>query len=545
MATIVTEEDEMMHNGEALPVLSASAKKMRIDKLLATPLPTYTSSVPGSYLWTKVAFWMCRRVSSVQFRTTSSSSTQTLSAGGAGAMCCGWHTNGLMDPLGIFLHHPKEFVVGARHDLVTRPLLGWWTRRLAVQPVVRKAELLRGGCTEEEAMNLNGRSLLALSSGIAHGFGCVLFPEGTSHDNSHMIRFKTGPVRTVLAAAALAKAHDLPLPQLVPVGLHFRRREWFRTDQYIEFGDPITLDESAIPAAMVEAVGQGGWVEPPAETVHSIRDQLQSRLPMMTPNTSSWKEHRALHLVAHLKARASGTTLPTWQEEVHAARTVREQWPGRVSTFPPEPFDDERFEQATEAAELLESHGLDGRDIDARGIGLRRARLLHAPEALVRMAMFVALFPFFLTSLGLQILLGRLLGDSTDEGLDARTSYQFLAAFFGSLLVWPVVAALWTAGLWWKRAAVGSSLGLEHNWFEGITGSLTGSLMMVYVGCFVMFWASGKSFAGAWDVWVDSRKAWRRKTMIQADKERLTTLFSEIMGEKRDDFKQDEHFAQP
>jgi len=545
MATIVTEEEEMMHNGEALPVLSASAKKMRIDKLLATPLPTYTSSVPGSYLWTKVAFWMCRRVSSVQFRTTSSSSTQPLSSEGAGAMCCGWHTNGLMDPLGIFLHHPKEFVVGARHDLVTRPLLGWWTRRLAVQPVVRKAELLRGGCTEEEAMNLNGRSLLALSSGIAHGFGCVLFPEGTSHDNSHMIRFKTGPVRTVLAAAALAKAHDLPLPQLVPVGLHFRRREWFRTDQYIEFGDPITLEESTIPSAMVDAVGQGGWVEPPVETVHSIRDQLQARLPTMTPNTSSWKEHRALHLVAHLKARASGTTLATWQEEVHAARTVREEWPGHVSAFPPEPFDDERFEHATEAAELLESHGLDGRDIDALGKGLRRAHVLHAPLALLRIAIFVALFPFFLTSLGLQILLGRLLGDSTDEGLDARTSYQFLAAFFGSLLVWPVVAALWTAGLWWKRAAVGTSLGLEHNWLEGITGSLTGSLLAVYVGCFVMFWASGKSFAGAWDVWVDSQKAWRRRTMIQADKERLMTLFSDIMGEKRDDFKQDEHFAQP
>ncbi len=61
MATIVTEEDEMMHNGETLPVLSASAKKMRIDKLLATPLPTYTSSVPGSYLWTKVAFWIDRK----------------------------------------------------------------------------------------------------------------------------------------------------------------------------------------------------------------------------------------------------------------------------------------------------------------------------------------------------------------------------------------------------------------------------------------------------------------------------------------------------
>ena len=184
MAKIITEQEEMDHNGEALPILSASAKRMKIDKLLNAPLPTYDSSVPGSFLWTKIAFWMCRRVSSVQFRTSITSTLSPLEVGGAGAMCCGWHTNGLMDPLGIFLNHPKEFVVGARHDLVTRPLLGWWTRRLAVQPVVRKAELLRGGCTEEEAMHLNGRSLLALSSGIAHGFGCVLFPEGTSHSLS-------------------------------------------------------------------------------------------------------------------------------------------------------------------------------------------------------------------------------------------------------------------------------------------------------------------------------------------------------------------------
>ena len=32
MATIVTEEEEMMHNGEALPILSASAKNMKIEK---------------------------------------------------------------------------------------------------------------------------------------------------------------------------------------------------------------------------------------------------------------------------------------------------------------------------------------------------------------------------------------------------------------------------------------------------------------------------------------------------------------------------------
>ena len=528
MAKIVTDEEEMLHNGEALPVLSASAKKMKIDKLLNAPLPTYDSSVPGSYLWTKIAFWMCRRVASVQFRTSSSTSTVPLEVGGAGAMCCGWHTNGLMDPLGIFLNHPKEFVVGARHDLVTRPLLGWWTRRLAVQPVVRKAELLRGGCTEEEALHLNGRSLLALSSGVAHGFGCVLFPEGTSHSQSSMLRFKTGPVRTVLAAAALAKANDLPLPHLVPVGLHFRRREWFRTDQYVEFGNPIKLSEEMIPDSMVNAVREGGWVEPPKETVHHIRDELQARLPSMTPNTSTWEEHRALHLLAHAQAREEGQRLPDWPSEVLAARAIRDAWPDRASVFPPQPLTGERFERASEAAELLEARGLDGRDLGPSGRVFRKAKLTRIPSAVVSLALFLTLLPFSVTSLGLQVALGRVLGDSTDEGLDARTSYQFLAAFFGSLLIWPVVALAWTVLIWFNQGAIGDGLGWTDTWMALGTGVPIAGLIVVYLCCFPLFWASGKSFAMAWDVWVDTKKSWVRWRFPAEEKTRLKTLLSEL-----------------
>ena len=528
MATIVTEEEEMMHNGEALPILSASAKNLKIEKLLATPLPTYDSSVPGSYLWTKIAFWMCRRVSSVQFRTTTTSKATPLTVDGAGAMCCGWHTNGLMDPLAIFLNHPKEFVVGARHDLVTRPLLGWWTRRLAVQPVVRKAELLRGGCTEEEALHLNGRSLLALSNGIAHGFGCVLFPEGTSHSESHMIRFKTGPFRTVLAAAALAKANGLPLPHLIPIGLHFRRRELFRTDQFIEFGEPVELDDEMIPSEMVDAVRQGGWTEPPEASVHRIRDQLRERLPRMTPNSSSWKEHRALHLLAHVQAREGGTRLASWQDEVLAAREIRDAWPGRETVLPPKPLAGERFEQASEAAELLEKHGLDGRAIGPQGRVLRKANWARLPSAVLSVLFFIALFPFALTSLGFQVALGRILGDSTDEGLDARTSYQFLAAFFGSLLIWPVVAGFWTTLTWLFRESIATTLEWGPSWLElGGYSSLSG-LAVVYFLCFPVFWLSGKSFAAAWDAWVDTRNAWVRMRISTAEKARLERLFEEL-----------------
>ncbi|GIR75388.1 MAG: hypothetical protein CM15mP78_00870 [Candidatus Poseidoniales archaeon] len=67
MNTAPTGEEDLVLNPNAVPVLSSSAKNMNIEKLLAAPLPTYDSSVPGSFVWTKLAFWMCRRVSSVNF----------------------------------------------------------------------------------------------------------------------------------------------------------------------------------------------------------------------------------------------------------------------------------------------------------------------------------------------------------------------------------------------------------------------------------------------------------------------------------------------
>lgn len=518
-------EGAMTEGGDPLPELSASAKKMDMERLLSTPLPTFDSSVPGSWLWTNVAFWLCRRVSTAQFRTTESSSETPLQQEGGGAMCCGWHTNGLMDPLGIFLQHPKEFVVGARHDLVTRPLLSWWTRRLAVQPVVRKAELLRGGCTEAEAAHLNGRSLLALSSGVAHGFGCVLFPEGTSHSDSHMMRFKTGPMRTVLAASALAIARDLPLPDLVPVGLHFRHRERFRTNQYIEFGEPIRIQPDDVPAELVEAVKQGDWVEPPSEAVNALRDRLRDRLPHYTPDTATWEEHRALHVIAHVRANRSGSPLLSWKEEVHAARDVRTGMEGRMSTSPPPPLTGPSMDAASEVAAMLENAGLDGRDLNTSATGLRKARLSAFPSALFKLALFMLLLPITVTAFGFQIALGRLLGDSTDEGLDARTSYQFLAAFFGSLLAWPVVAAGWLALAVQQHDIMAAQLGLEWlNIFGERQMHQFIAVAAFYLLCFPVFWISGMSFAWGWDAWVDFRKAGARRRLRRRMGERLSAL---------------------
>jgi 1-acyl-sn-glycerol-3-phosphate acyltransferase len=530
MSDVDLDTEVVVHNGEVLPILSSSAKKMNMEKLLRAPLPVFDKSTPGSPFWTWLGFWFCRRVSAVQFRTTSSSTVEDLNHEG-GSMCCGWHTNGLMDPLGIFLQHPKEFVVGSRHDLVTRPLLGWWTRRLAVQPVVRKAELVRGGCSEEEANHINGRSLLSLASGISHGFGCVLFPEGTSHDKSHMIRFRTGPMRTVLAAAALAKANGQPMPKLVPTGLHFRTKEYFRTDQYIEFGQAINIDAASIPNDMVEAVRKRDWVEPPVELVHQFRDELERRLPELTPHAQTWDEHRGFHLIAHVKARVENKPLKQWSEEVHAAREVR-SWYQQTTELPPTTQSDSMLEQAIEAGAILEKHRLDGRDLGHNPRALRKANPIHGVKSIVRWSLFALFIPLFLLSLGFQLLMGRLLGDSTDEGLDARTSFQFLAAMFGSMIVWPIVAIVLPIVLWWQTSTIESLFGIQ--WLELLGTSMYHQIGMAVVVMFAslpLFWVSGHLFAWAWDDFVDARKAWNRKMMSKNEKIRFSELIEAMIIE--------------
>lgn len=521
-----TDETKTDHYGEDLPILSKSAETMRMEKLLSTPMPTFEGKTPGSFVWSNVAFWVARRILAAQFRTSEVTGVDTLPLD-RGNLCCAWHTNGLIDPLQIVLKHPKNFVMGGRHDLVTRPLLGWWTRKLAVQPVVRKAELLRGGCSEEEATLLNGRSLMMLATGISSGFGCVLFPEGTSHNDSSMLRFRTGPFRTVFAAAAIAKANEKPIPALVPLGLHFRRRDHFRTDVWVEYGAPLHIQEEDISQELVDAVSQGTWVEPEAEHVYALRDSLRLRLAPMTPNTHDWDEYNALHLIGHVAARRTNQPL-TWREEVESARAFRRLLQPQLTeeqvianadlpviTHP-------AITPAKAASGLLQEQSLDGRDLNSSGTDLRSIRPVKAAMKLARLPFLSALLPLFLFCFTPQIAVGRLLGDSTDEGVDARTSYHFLAAMFGSLMFWPFMA-LGLLGIEnMYHSSVESIIGFDWHMVYGDSSVQQTLAKFTFVlGILPCFWLSGRTSALFWDDWCDFKRAVRRIRFNKTSRQNL------------------------
>ena len=514
------------HRGEALPVLSKSSANMKMEKLLNTPMPSFDKNTPGSPFWTKLAFFFCRRTAANQFRTIEYSGMEHIPTD-RGSLCAAWHTNGLIDPLGIILAHPKEFVMGGRHDLVTRPILSFWTRRLAVQPVVRKAELLRGGCSEEEATNLNGRSLLTLATGISSGFGCVLFPEGTSHDLAHMLRFRTGPMRTVLAAAAIAKGSGKKCPVMQPVGLHFRVRHHYRTDMWVEFAEPYYLPEEKIPADLIEAVQKREWVEPPGDLVRSLRDGLRPHLLPITPNVSSWEEHGAYHIIAQIESRMNKKPLNTWRSEVLAAREVRDRFQHETEgdDGKPIPVQHPIVDAAKELHLHLQERNLDGRDLDSTGYRLRKGNPIRSVGFGIKTLLMATLLPVFLLAFTPQLTLGRFLGDRTDEGVDARTTYQFLAAMFGSVILWPFFALIGAGLIWLNLPEVASYFGNE-------TLHQIGGFAILYLTMFPLFWASGRMFGFWWDGYVDTRRAISRlmasKSYNQSLEDNAKSLISKL-----------------
>ena len=508
------EDGAIDRHGDLLPVLSESATKMKFEKLMNTPLPKFGTNYPGSPFFMELGYFCLRRVNSVIFRTHEISGTENIPLD-RGSMCTAWHTNGLLDPISIFLSHPKKFVVGGRHDLVTRPILGFWARKFAVQPVVRKAELLRGGCSEEDANYMNGRSLLNLATGISYGYGCALFPEGTSHSESHLIRLKTGPVRTALAAAGHAKANGHKLPVIIPIGLHYRTRHLFRTDAWVEYGNPIELPVDELPDDLVEKLGSGDWSEPPAETVNKIRDTLREKLAPLTPNRETFSEVHRDGVIAHVRNNSQGKPTLTWKQEVLAVRELLSS-----------PASDEVQSIAKKIGDTLEDSRLDGRDINKTNDGLRGFSPMGAITNLMKLIPMLALLPIILVSMGPQVALGRALGDNTDEGLDPRTSYQFLTGMFGSMLFWPIMATAIIA----VYIGAGLDIGIDlltifgQSIFHKISAIVT-----TFAALHIIFWISGVFFALGWDAFSDTARWMRRRKaapMVSDDLKKLHDMIN-------------------
>jgi 1-acyl-sn-glycerol-3-phosphate acyltransferase len=405
------------------------------------------------------------------------------------------HINGLVDPATLVRSQDRRIISMGRHDLMTMPLIGWFSRRMGSQPVIRKSEIESGVSDEEYAREINDRTLLTMTNCIASGYNAMVMPEGKSHQDPHLHRFKTGPMRFALNAASIAKHRGLPNPALQPVGLHFRCHHWFRTDVFVEFQEPIPVHAPAVSGAP-ERLSSGSWEEPPSDQVHELRDTLFSSLSEVTPNAPDWETYRAWHLIGHVKSNTSNTKLQSFREEVLAAREVRESLSGEKSR-------DSLMSSATEAAEILHDYELDGRALNGTKLDNRTSW----SKAALGILLMILSSPITLPSTGIQAFFAWYLGDRTDEGIDARTTYHFLAAMFSPVL-------------FWFPLAIVASL-LIHPPSLLTIAITTAIILLIHVSNLV--------FLFGYDCWSDFSNSRRRVKLASSDRgKRLEELISDM-----------------
>ncbi len=406
------------------PELSSGAMKLRRKKLDRLPWD-HTGKHPGNPLFWKIIVLMMGIGLRYIFRSRHYDNLPDFEGG---RVLSAIHLNGLVDPTTMVHSQDRRVISMGRHDLMTMPLIGWFSRRMGSQPVIRKSEIEKGVSDEEYARKINDRTLLTMTNCIASGHNALVMPEGKSHQDSKLHRFKTGPMRFALNAASIAQHRGLPTPALQPIGLHFRCHYWFRTDAFVEFQDPIPVDAPDVEGA-AERLSSGVWEEPPSEQVFFLRDRLFSALSEVTPDAPDWETYRAWHLIGHIRSNTAKKPLQSFKDEVLAARNVRDLLADRE---PPEDL----LGPSIEAANILHEHDLDGRSIE--GLNLRTDRMWI--RALAGVFLMSLSAPVTIPSTGAQALLAWYMGDRTDEGIDARTTYHFLAGMFSPILFWIPIA---------------------------------------------------------------------------------------------------------
>ena len=414
---------------EILPELSAAAHNFNRKKLEKAP-HSLDGSHPGNYFFGQIFRIMISSGTSIIFRTFES---DKIPPNSGGRISVATHINGLVDA-GVMIKTQKKRIISlGRHDLITGPIIGWWSRRNGAQPVLRKAEIEAGLTDPEFARKINDRSMLTIANCLAGGHGSVIMPEGKSHQDSKLHALRTGAARAALVAAAIANERGNPPPVIQPTGLHWRTHYWFRTGCFVEYPKPIKIN-LVFDKAESTRLASGEWIEPSSSAVHDLKDQMFNAISPLTPDSPNWETFRALKLIANLKAINNQQPFTTLREEVLSTRNIRANNKDNSNL-------EKILPEAIEAAEILHSHNLDCSSIGANH-NLKKLNLKSRIKAIIGLLLMTfTLIPSILGS-GIQSILARYMAEKSDEGQDARTTYFFLAGIFSPIFFWPLISIL-------------------------------------------------------------------------------------------------------
>ena len=203
-----------------------------------------------------------------------------------GGLLVAWHPNGLIDPALIMALFPGRIVFGARDGLLRWPIVGRILREVGTVPIYRASD--NKSMSGEERHAANQRSLDALSNELVAGSYSALFPEGLSHDHPHLAELKSGAARLYYNARERDES-DKP-PVIIPVGLHYDRKQVFRSSVLVTFHEPMEL-----PPGLDVRPSPDDSEEVRNERITSLMGEIEETLVRVVHATDDWELHNLMH----------------------------------------------------------------------------------------------------------------------------------------------------------------------------------------------------------------------------------------------------------
>ncbi|MEC8973309.1 MAG: 1-acyl-sn-glycerol-3-phosphate acyltransferase, partial [Verrucomicrobiota bacterium] len=136
------------------------------------------------------------------------------------------HPNSLIDPvlIGITTNRPVQFM--AKAPLFKGRLLGALLRSVGMIPAYRASD-------DKSSVRHNVESLAVSAENLAKGLPMGIFPEGKSHDLTHVEQVKTGAARIAQQAVELAGGEPV---WIVPLGINYEDKPRFRSRVWVAVG---------------------------------------------------------------------------------------------------------------------------------------------------------------------------------------------------------------------------------------------------------------------------------------------------------------------
>ncbi len=143
------------------------------------------------------------------------------------------HPNSLIDPvlIGIATRRPVRFM--AKAPLFEGRALGALLRSVGMIPAYRASD-------DKSSVRRNVQSLSVAAENLAKGLPMGIFPEGKSHDLTHVEQVKTGAARIAQQAVELAEGKPV---WVVPLGINYEEKPRFRSRVWVAVGE--TVDATA------------------------------------------------------------------------------------------------------------------------------------------------------------------------------------------------------------------------------------------------------------------------------------------------------------